>query len=75
MARQKKEHYVVLTPKNDDARKRLSYHGERWILRDTIDKLKFSMEPGPFFLLVSKDGKKCLHVKKEYDTDFNVRVV
>jgi hypothetical protein len=69
----KKEKYIVLTPKNDNGKKKMDYHGDRWLLRDEVDKLKFSREPGPFYIIMSRDGKKVLHVKKDGDPDFNVR--
>lgn len=69
------EIYVVLTPKNDAAKKKMDYHGNRWILRRELETVKFSMERGPWLVIVSRDGKKLMHVKKENDPEFDVRRV
>lgn len=73
MAREVKEKYVVLAPKNDEGKKRLDYHGDRWILRGETATLQYVREVGPWLILISRDGKKCLHVKKKDDKDFDVR--
>lgn len=69
----KKEKIIVLTPKTDAGRKKLDYHGERWLFRHMTDNIKFSREPGPWYVLMSRDGKKVLHVKQDADPDFDVR--
>lgn len=66
----KKEKYAVLTPKTEEANKKLSYHGNRWLLKGEVESLKFSRTVGPFYLLISRDGKKCLHIQKTNDPDF-----
>lgn len=71
--REKKESYVIITPKNDGATKKMDYHGDRWILRAEVPTTRFSREPGPWLVLISRDGKKCIHVKKTDDPDFSVR--
>ena len=69
----RKENYIVLIPKNESAKEKIGYHGERWILKNTIDKLKFTREEGPFLLLMSRDGTKYIHVKQSNDSLFNIR--
>jgi len=68
--RTKKEKYAVIIPKHDDAKKRLEYHGEKWLLRGT--KLIRDEE---YFVFRSRDGKKCIHVNKKNDNDFTVRLM
>lgn len=75
MGRRQTETYIVLTPKNTEAKKKLEYHGERWVLRKEVDIVKFSREPGPWLVLMSRDGKKLMHVKKANDPDFDTRVI
>lgn len=69
--REKKETYAVLTPKNDSAKKRMEYHGNKWIFRGEVDTLKFVKGEGPWLVLISRDGKKCIHVHKKNDPDFS----
>ena len=70
-----KEKYVILTPKNDNGKKKLDYHGDKWLFLRIVDNLKFIREPGPFIVLQSRDGKKCIHVKEKEDPDFCIRFV
>lgn len=73
--REKKEKYAVITPKHEGAKKQMEYHGERWVFRGEVESLKFVRGEGPFIVLVSRDGKKCLHIKKRDDKDFAVRLL
>jgi hypothetical protein len=75
MMREKKQTYVIITPKNDKAVERMSYHGDRWILRETKEKLTFSTVSEPHYCLLSRDGNKILLIKKTNDSDFDVRVI
>lgn len=66
--------FVELTAKNDNGIKRLSYHGQKWIL------VKRKMDPYPgaprnklHYCLASNDGKQILWVQRENDPDFTVR--
>lgn len=74
MAKQSKVKYVILTPKNDEAKKRLEYHGTRWVYRGMQAEVKYTREPGPYFRLQSRDGNKCIFVKERDDRDFIVRM-
>ena len=67
----KKEKFVILSPKNASAKERMEYHGDKWVIREVVDNVKFSREPGPYLVLISRDGKKCLHIKKKDDKDFD----
>lgn len=71
----KKEKYAVVMPKHDSARKKLDYHGERWLFRGEVESLKFVRGEGPFLVLISRDGKKCLHIQKRNDPDFSVHML
>lgn len=53
MPRQKKETYAVITPKNDGAKNKMEYHGDRWIFREETNSLKFTRDPGPWLVLIS----------------------
>lgn len=72
MGRHKTEKYVIITPKSDNGKERISYHGERWIFREEKESLKF-VRGGPFIGVVSSDGKVCLYIKKANDPDFDIR--
>lgn len=74
MSRQKKQTYVELTPKTDQGRKRASYHGARWLLRQETTEPFRGASPGTWLAVRSSDGKTMLWVKKTDDADFNVRV-
>jgi len=71
----KKEKYAIITPKNEGAKKRMEYHGDRWLFRGEVDTLKFVRGEGPWLVLVSRDGKKCIHINKKNDNDFQVRML
>lgn len=73
--RAKKETYAIITPKNDAATKKLEWHGNRWIFRSLVDMVKFSRDPGPWYVLISRDGKKCIYVRKTDDVDFDIRIM
>jgi hypothetical protein len=73
-----KEAYLVLIPKNDNAKKRLSYHGERWIFRrETTNPPTTYARSSPsdtvWILVMSRDGKSIIWLKKKDDPDFNIR--
>jgi hypothetical protein len=74
MGRAKQIKYVILTPKNDVAKSRLEWHGERWEFRRIVFEVKFSREPGPYVVVMSRDGKKCLTIKSKNDPDFDIRM-
>lgn len=67
--------YAVLTPKHEAAIKKLDYHGTRWLYRGQVEALKFTRDSGPFIILVSRDGKKCLHIKKTDDKDYTYHLL
>lgn len=73
MSREKKETYATIIPKTENGKLRMDYHGERWIYKGQVDTLKYS-KGGPWHILISRDGTKCLHIKKENDIDFDVRL-
>lgn len=75
MAREKKEPLVELTPKNESGKKRMSYHGNRWVLRQEVETLGGCRIPGPWLGVRSRDGKTFLWIHKNNDTDFTVREV
>lgn len=75
MSKQPKIKYVSLIPKTEEARKRLEYHGEKWILTGKQDEVKYSREPGPYLRLTSRDGNKCICVKETDDKDYIVSMV
>lgn len=67
--------YIVLTAKTAVGKEKLSYHGERWILKGKTEKLKFTRDPGPWLIVISRDGKKCIHIKEKDDLDFTTRML
>jgi len=73
--REKKERYAVITAKHEEAKKKLDYHGERWLFRGEVESLKYVRGEGPWLVLVSRDGKKCIHINKKNDNDFTVRLL
>jgi len=73
MSREKKETIVELTPKNESGKKRMSYHGDRWVLRQEIDTLGTGRISGPWLGCRSRDGKAFLWIHKVNDADFTVR--
>lgn len=73
--RQKKEHYIILTPRNDAAKLKMAHHGDKWIIREELEFIKFLREPGPWLKLVSRNGEKVLFVKKNNDPYFITREV
>jgi hypothetical protein len=78
MAREKKDQYVVITPKNKSGEKRLSYHGTKWIFRRQTDTPPASYAKageGVWILAMSTDGKTILWIKKQDDPDFDVRML
>ena len=73
MPRQKKIHYAILTPRNDEAKKKLEYHGDKWIIKGWKDTVRFdSLNMGRWSVLVSRDGNKCLLVKEVEDKFFKM---
>lgn len=75
MARQKKFTFVELIPRNEQGKKRASYHGDRWILRQETTEPYRGALPGVWLACRSFDGKAMLWVKKIDDADFVVRVL
>ncbi len=78
VARKKKEKYIELSPKNDSGKKRLSYHGNRWVLKretDTPPQVYLRSATGSWIFAMSRDGKIGLWVNKDNDSDFNVRML
>ena len=75
MARSKKEVFVELIPKNEQGKKRASYHGARWLLRQETTEPYRGALPGVWLACRSSDGKAMLWVKKIDDADFVVRVL
>jgi hypothetical protein len=75
MAREKKETLVELTPKSEAGKKRMSYHGSRWVFKREIDTLGGMKLPGPWIGVQSRDGKTFLWIHKVDDADFTVREV
>jgi hypothetical protein len=75
MARHKKDTYVDLIPKTDQGKKRASYHGTRWLLRQETTEPYRGASPGTWLAVRSSDGKAMLWVKKTDDTDFKVSVL
>lgn len=75
MPKQPKLKYVTLTPKTEEAKKRLEYHGTQWVVRGSQQEVKYTREPGPYLRLQSRDGSKCIFVKENNDRDFIVRTV
>jgi hypothetical protein len=73
--REKQPTYAILTPKNDFAKKKMTYHSEKWILLEEINEVRYTRDSGPFLVLRSRDGKKCIIAKKTDDADFDVRVL
>ena len=74
MGRAKQIKYVILTPKNELAKSKLEWHGERWEFRKTVSEVRFSRDTGPYIVVMSRDGKKCLTVKAKDDPDFDIRM-
>ncbi len=70
-----KENYVIITPRNDNATKKLEWHGTKWVMRQLVEEVKFSRDPGPWYVLISRDGKKSMFVRQTGDVDFDVRTM
>lgn len=75
MASTKREKFVILEAKTDKGKEKLGYHGDKWILRDEIENLKFDRRQGASIVVRSRDGSKILFIKKTDDPDFNFRIV
>lgn len=73
--RAKQPTYAILTAKNDFAKKKIDYHTEKWVLIEEIKEARYTRDNGPFLVLRSRDGKKCIIAKKTNDADFDIRVL
>ena len=71
----KKKQIVILTAKTDKGKEKLSYHPEKWLFIEEVDRRKFSREQGPFIVVRSSDGKAVLLIKKVDDRDIAYRMV
>ena len=75
MPTKKKEKFVILVPKTDTGKEKLSYHGDKWIIRSLSKDVKFVRTREENYGLISRDGKKFMFVGKENDPDFAVREI
>jgi hypothetical protein len=75
MPRAKKQVFAELTPKTERAHTRMSYHTNRWILKEETDNPYCGAKKGTWLLLQSRNGQAMLWVMKTDDQDFGVRVI
>jgi hypothetical protein len=69
-----KDSFIVLVPKTDDAKAKLGYHGDKWLLRCTQENPKYRA-PGTYFRVMSRDGKKLMFIRDKNDPDFDTRTI
>ncbi len=71
----KKQKIVILTAKTEKGKEKISYHGDRWYLREEVAAMKLLRSQGPSLVVRSRDGTKVLFIKKQNDPDIEYRII
>ncbi len=71
----KKQTIVILQAKTEKGKEKISYHGEKWYLKEEVATMKLVRSQGPSLVVRSRDGSKILFIKKQDDPDIEYRIV
>lgn len=73
MGRRKPEPHIILSPKSDKGKEKLSYHSPRWKYLGE-EQHRLIRSKGLCLVCRSPDGKQIILVQKENDPDFDYRL-